>query len=81
MTDETVAAALASVETDLHTAEPVAAQVAAAPPAPNVAAINAVVDAWVVANLYNSPASRDTAIFNHIAAALPDLKARLAALL
>ena len=38
---------------------------------------DAVVDAWFAAKIHNSPASRDTAVYNYLRSAVIDLKARL----
>jgi hypothetical protein len=44
-------------------------------------AIAALVEAWFVESLHNSPVSRATDIFNHIRVAVDALKPRLAAFL
>jgi hypothetical protein len=43
-------------------------------------AIGALVEAWFVEQVHNSPVSRDTVIFNHLRVAVDILKARIAAL-
>ncbi len=43
--------------------------------APDTAAI---IEAWFVASIHNSPVSHDTRIFNHVRAAVDELKALLA---
>jgi hypothetical protein len=42
-----------------------------------VAKRNALIDAWVVEHFHGSIVSRDTQIFNHVRAAVEDLKRRL----
>lgn len=49
-----------------------------APVAPSPAAV--AVESWFVEYIHNSPASRDTAIFNHVRQAVDVLKQRLSAL-
>ena len=66
----------------LHAAETavVKEEAATAAVAPSAAKIAAIVDSWFNDSILNSPASRDTVVFNHVNAAVRALKTRLAAL-
>jgi len=59
---------------------PIAEVATEAPPAVAPPATDAAVDAWFVESFYNSPVSRDTAVFNCVRSAVDDLKTRLAKL-
>lgn len=78
--ENSFAATFAPVETALQETETEPKSAPPAPVAPNASAMNTAIDAWFAAQINNSPASRDTVIYNHIRAAVDDLKTRLAAL-
>ena len=42
-----------------------------------IRALESRIEAWFTAHIHNSPAARDTAVFNHVRAAVDELKLQL----